>query len=285
MRSRALLLVLATLLSLAVGSVPASAETAMTPSSLGVAPLYLALGDSVAYGVGAVVPPHGGYVARLHHRLLSELTCWPVRWPISIPSCFALWRDNHAVPGATTESVIRDQLPPVIAELESRNSDALPFNDVRVVTVTVGGNDVFGPVVAACAQPSAASCAPAVAAQLGQVAENLPVILNGLRAAAGQHTTIAIMTYYNPLASCHLSDLTALADVVLEGGPVAGDGTSPLGLNDIIRQSARDAGAVVAESYGRLSADDLVGGGDCLHPDGSGHAIIADAFADVILPG
>jgi lysophospholipase L1-like esterase len=35
--------------------------------------------------------------------------------------------------------------------------------------------------------------------------------------------------------------------------------------------------------FGALDTGDLVGGDDCLHPDDSGHAAIAEAFADAIL--
>ncbi|HSK55310.1 MAG TPA: hypothetical protein VK908_08650 [Jiangellales bacterium] len=38
----------------------------------------------------------------------------------------------------------------------------------------------------------------------------------------------------------------------------------------------------MADTYGPLSTDDLVGGSDCLHPDASGHAIIADVFAETL---
>lgn len=283
---------LAVLISLAVlasfaASPPASAEVATAvpeTMDLSVAPLYLALGDSVAYGVGAVLPPHGGYVARLHQRLHRELDCWPSKWFVRVPGCVGLWRTNHAVPGATSADLIRDQLPAAVAQLEARNSDAFAFNEVRVVTLTVGGNDVFGPVLRACGDPSSPACATTVADQLEQVADNLSAILEELATAAGPDTAIAVMTYYNPLGSCHLAGLTELAGVVLEGGPLGGDGTVvPDGLNDIIRRSAERTGAVVAETHGVLQAEDLVGGLDCLHPDDSGHARIADAFAEVLL--
>jgi hypothetical protein len=54
------------------------------------------------------------------------------------------------------------------------------------------------------------------------------------------------------------------------------------GLNDIIRASAEAHGAVVAETSALIGPEDLVGGTDCHHPDKSGHADIAAAFAAVI---
>jgi hypothetical protein len=85
------------------------------------------------------------------------------------------------------------------------------------------------------------------------------------------------MTYYNalPFPACGMSDAGALGDLVLEGGP-----TGP-GFNDIIRVVAANHGATTAEVFGRLGADDVV---DCKHPSPSGHAIIAEAFREALLP-
>jgi hypothetical protein len=54
------------------------------------------------------------------------------------------------------------------------------------------------------------------------------------------------------------------------------------GLNDVIRSSAQAYGAVVVETAALIGPEDLVGGTDCLHPDDSGHADIAAAFAAAI---
>jgi lysophospholipase L1-like esterase len=85
---------------------------------------------------------------------------------------------------------------------------------------------------------------------------------------------ISAMTYYNPLPSCRLSALAPLADSVLEGAP-GFDGR----LNDLIRGISAANGVAVADTYGKLAAENLVGGTDCLHPNDSGHQIIADLFA------
>lgn len=82
------------------------------------------------------------------------------------------------------------------------------------------------------------------------------------------------MTYYNPLPSCRLSALAPLADNVPEGAP-GFDGR----LNDLIRAISAANGVAVADTYGKLAAENLVGGTDCLHPNDSGHQIIADLFA------
>jgi hypothetical protein len=54
------------------------------------------------------------------------------------------------VGGATTVSLIADQLPEATELLRSRNADRNPRNDVEVVTLHIGGNDVTGPIIDAC---------------------------------------------------------------------------------------------------------------------------------------
>jgi lysophospholipase L1-like esterase len=239
--------------------------------------VYLALGDSVAAGIGAS-SSETGYVAVLHDTLTDARNCGEgeaLGCRLSLVSM--------AVPGATTTSLIgrageSSQLSDAVALLRARNSDRPPVDDVKLVTLTIGGNDVFGPVLGACAgDPGTELCQATIAGRLALVAQNYDLILSALRTAAGGDTTIAVMTYYNPLPACRLAPLSPLAEQVLEGG-----GGLAAGLNDIIRQSAARHGAVVVETAAVVGPDDLVGGTDCLHPDDSGHADIAAAFAEAV---
>ena len=66
--------------------------------------------------------------------------------------------------------------------------------------------------------PADPACLVAIQTALAEVARNYSIILSELRAAAGPDTTIAVMTYYNPLPACHLAPLALSADLVLEGG-------------------------------------------------------------------
>ena len=224
-------------------------------------PAYLALGDSVAAGVGADDPARTGYVPVLAGLLADRLGCGAGPCPVR----------NLAVPGATTQTLLRDQLPVGLELLRGGG-------DVRLVTVTVGGNDVFVPILQACARaPEAPSCAQAVRAAIGEVDAGVDRLLADLTGAAGPGTTVAVMTYYDPLPACRLAPLSPLAVQVLEGR--AGED----GLNDVLRARAAAYGAVVVETGERLAApEDFVGGLDCLHPSTSGHARIAQAFADVV---
>jgi lysophospholipase L1-like esterase len=260
--------------ALAVATAAAATDATGTDATSAAAPApqpaaYLALGDSVAVGVGATNPDNG-YVALLHDTLEAARPCADT----GALGC-RIDLDNIAVSGATTTTLISGQLPGAVALLTDRRQTATPLDDVRLVTLDIGGNDVFTPVITACAGGVSATCTATIAAELGQVADHYDTILSALRAAAGPDTTIAVMTYYNPLPGCPLAALSPLADLVLEGG-----GPVPAGLNDIIRASAARYGAVVAETGSLIGASDLVG--DCLHPDDSGHAKIAGAFADAI---
>jgi lysophospholipase L1-like esterase len=220
---------------------------------------YIALGDSVpdAYGV----KEKEGYV-----RLLSDaLGGLPTR--------------NASISGATTTSLIEQQLPRVLPSIQARNSNKTPVDDVRLITVTIGGNDVFRPVVDACSTGPGETCASAITTGLMTVAQNYGEILAALRQAAGEDATIAVMTYYNSIVgACPLAAVpgfTALADQVLEGGALV-----PVGMNQIIRQVAGAFDAVVVETGEVVGPQELVG--DCLHPNAAGHVRIADAFADAV---
>lgn len=257
------------------GGQEADRPAAATPPSAGaspgtaVAPAHLALGDSVAAGIGAEDPARGGYVAVLADLLSDRAGCAGAEdgggtgCPVRVR--------NLAVPGATTGSLLLEQLPDAVEVL--RQDD-----DVRLVTVTIGGNDVFVPVLRACAQsPRAPSCAAAVRTAVGQADAGVDRLLAELTGAAGAGTTVAVMTYYDPLAACRLAPLQPLAEQVLEG--TAGQD----GLNDVLRSRAAEHGAVVVETREALgSPDDFVGGPDCLHPSTRGHARIARLFADAV---
>lgn len=227
---------------------------------------YLALGDSVAAGVGAAAPSTSGYVPVLTELLGDRLGCDGAR----PPGCPVRLR-NLSVAGATTTTLLRDQLPRALALLEG---DA----DVRLVTLTIGGNDVFLPVVRSCAASvEDPACGQAVRDALRRVEAGVDEILGALTSAVGPGTTVALMAYYDPLPACRLAELQPLAEQVLEG-----TGPEP-GLNDVLRAQAADHGATVVETADRLTPPgDFVGGLDCLHPSTSGHARIAEAFADTV---
>lgn len=222
---------------------------------------YLALGDSVAAGIGADLPSRDGYVPLLAGRLSDRLGC---ERPAAA-GCPVQVR-NLSAGGATTTTLLRNQLPAALEQLASE--------DVRLVTVTIGGNDVFEPVVRACAGgPEQPTCRQAVQDSLQRVDEGVDRLLGELTRAAAPDAVVALMTYYNPVPSCQLAPLSGLAAQVLEGTE------QERGLNDVLRERAGQHGAVVVDTAGDLGdRDHFVGGSDCLHPTGAGHAAIAAAF-------
>jgi lysophospholipase L1-like esterase len=264
------------------GAVPAIAES-NTPDRFG-SPVYLALGDSVAAGVGAQ-PFVSGYPEQVGALLEQGYNTEADKVTPNATDDFDVV--NDAVGGATTATLITAALPGALALIEQRDADRDPFNDVEVITVTIGGNDIFNPVVAAClldATPT--DCQSVVDAALAAAQAGLNEILGALTATAGRHTEVVITTYYNPIGSCFLSQLNpaavAVGDVVLEGGTVSGLVTVDDGLNDRIRAAAAANGVQVAELFGALTGGQFVGGRDCLHPNLAGHTAIAGIVYDLI---
>ena len=283
-------------------------------------PVYLALGDSLAAGQ-ASVPAKGsvertlarwkanGFVAQFHETLRDDLDCRDHHGDDSGDDRRDRKRDRRGrdgcrhlqllnlsrtgipgVPnsGVTTTTVLAegDQLDQAVALLADRNGDRSPRNDVEVVSLTVGGNDLFGPAVAACVESPqpATTCAPALAVVFRDVGLRYEQILTELRAAGGDDVVLLTTTYDNPLPFCdrgaaNPAAAAAIGDLVLEGGTLPGVGTLPAGFNDVIRGVSARHGATAVDTFGVLGTGDFVGGADCLHPDGDGHRKIADVFA------
>jgi lysophospholipase L1-like esterase len=243
---------------------PAAAAPATLPDRFE-APVYLALGDSI---------PEGNRGEGYPDTLAPALTNYNAAANKATPrkrTAFDL--ENIAIGGATTVSLIAQQLTPALQLIEARRADRDPFNDVEVITVTIGGNDLFNPVVGACIL-AVNNCQGVVDAQLDQVATNLTRILTELADAAGRGTEIVVTTYANSVRYCPLAGVPGaveVAEAVLEGGTAPTRGlTVDAGLNDIIRAAAASAGVQVVDLYGQLDATQFVG--DCTHPNAAGHA-------------
>jgi lysophospholipase L1-like esterase len=235
-------------------------------------PLYIALGDSWAAGFGASAPSEG-YVPQLHAALRRKLDCRRG----SRHGCTHLELVNLAQGGATTPSLNATQLPTAVALLESRNHDRNRRNDVKVVTLHVGGNDVVFPILAGCPAAVDAACVNAFAAAMAQYRQDLDGTFAALRAAAGRRTRLVIGTYDAMFVPpCPFS--APINVFILEGGPPVG-----AGLHDVMRRVARRHHAEVAEVVGRFGPGDRVG--DCLHPSDSGYDKVTRAFLEVLRRG
>lgn len=257
---------------------------AVAAPAMAAKPVHLALGDSWAFGFGASVPSEGGYVPLLNQALQSEFDCSPSDNLKPDQVCSKLELVNIAVGGATTPTLIANQLPTAVQLLEERNSNSNPRDNVEVVTLHIGGNDVTNPIIAACLTGITPSCIGTIEAEFAAYRSDLDQALSALREAAGPDARIVIGTYDNGIGQCFLTQLNPqaplLADIVLENEPAVIP--SGQGLHDIIRDVAADYDVEVAEVFGDLGPADWVGGNDCLHPDDSGYPKVALAFQEVL---
>jgi hypothetical protein len=279
-------------LVLAAGLVlPVTAANAQPPQPAPGRPVLLALGDSVTAGEGSD-PDRAlwntlGFVPLLNSDLRAELGCLPSASPNARSVCpqltsFNLGRPAEpalGLPGVTAGAVIAEQLPTALPLLAERNGNANPRDDVEVVALSVGGNELYDTAGQYCL--GAGGPGPECFTQLGLVfqtyAGQLATILAQVRAAGGPDLRIAVMTYYNPLPYCGAGDpamLAMLGEIVLEGS------SAGPGFNDVIRQVAAGYDTVTAETYERLGAGDFA---DCKHPNASGHAKVAEAFRDALV--
>ena len=217
--------------------------------------VYLALGDSIAAGSGASDPATTSYVSLVAAALRDEFG----------PE---LEVRSLAVGGHTTQDLINNQLDPAL--------EALRAGDVRLVTLTISGNDLNqvqdSPDAPACIQdPSRPPC-PVPEILVG-TEERLDSILGQLR-EAGPDTAIAIQVYPNLFSGTgHQFERPAEQAFGL--------------LNDVILR--------IADPYDVLIADpraDFAGRGGELshlldptpdpHPNDAGHRVIAEAFLRVL---
>lgn len=248
-RTIALLIPLALLAAACGGSAAKRAGVISTDRQGGV---YVALGDSVAAGDGASDPATTSYVALIAAALRGELG----------PE---LELRTLASGGDTTQDLID-------AQLDSA-AEALRNDDVRLVTLTIGGNDLNvlaqdpGKAVS-CIQDLEKPPCP-IPEILTGIEQRLDTILGRLR-DAGPNTPLAIELYPNLFSGT--------------GNPFEqpAEGAFEL-VNEVI--------ARVAGRYDVLLADpraDFTGRGGELthlldatpdpHPTDAGHRVIAEAF-------
>ncbi len=241
----------------------ASAETPNGP--------YVSLGDSLAVGVGASDPATTGYVN------LFAAEAW--RW-LAFAGTPAD-RLAFGVSGETSTSISGEggQLEHALAAIQSRRTDGDPSNDVRLITIDIGGNDFLAlakPSSPCQAGPETPDCQAAAAQALGTFGANLPVILGKLRATAGPDATILIATVYNPYSGTG-TPFDAAGDTVIAT------------LNNIILQVAGDPAidATVADISpaftGKAPLVTHIADPDPdIHPTDVGHAAIAEAFVTAL---
>jgi lysophospholipase L1-like esterase len=239
---------------------------ASLPSSAGAlsgdAPAYVAIGDSLAFGVGTEVPAEQGYVALAHASLSTS-----DRYGDS-----GLDLLNLSVPGATSSDLLLEggQLDLAIDEIESRSE----ANAVEIISIDIGGNDLLALAAATSPcinDPAADACLEFLGQTLEALQSNLHTVLQRLREAAPT-AGIFVLNLYNPFS---------------------GTGDVREGLADLgVQQLNGVVGAVVAdESLGARLGDvfQLFRGrgnqwiaGDGLHPNEQGHQVLAEVLLATI---
>jgi len=234
--------------------------------------LYIALGDSLAWGDGASVPERNGYVPRFATYLRGE------------PRGDADALVNLAVRGATTGDLIATQLPGALALI------ADPDTDTSVITVSIGGNDLLDlindPSDPCLADVTSPTCQQLLFLAMHGVATNMPVILGSLQTALaddpGTETVLVLLPYNAFSGTGH--PLEAVIAQVMRGPDLAFDCTvnpATYGLDDILGCTALATGALVVDAYplfeGRTLELTHIGEGFNVHPNDDGYAVIAKA--------
>jgi lysophospholipase L1-like esterase len=234
--------------------------------------LYIAMGDSLAWGDGASVPERNGYVPRLAGYFSGERNGGADRLI------------NLAVRGATTSDLQAAQLGDALALIGD------PATDTRVITISIGGNDLLDlindPSDPCLVDATSPTCQFMLFTAMSGVATNMPVILGSLQAALledpGTESVFVLLPYNAFSGTGH--PLEAMIAAVMLGTDGTVDCTvdpSRYGLNDILGCTAQATGAVVVDAYPLFEGHVLelthMGEGFNVHPNDDGYAVIAKA--------
>ncbi|MGE0600309.1 MAG: SGNH/GDSL hydrolase family protein [Dehalococcoidia bacterium] len=239
-----------------VTAVPSVSPPAIAP--------YFSLGDSIADAEGA--SSQGlGYVS------LFATKAWPLLGFSGTPSD----RGDYGLRGGETSTTMMaagGQLDRATAEISRRNSDADTANDVRLITIDIGGNDfraltrTGSPCLANVLGPA---CQAAVADVTNTFNTNYPIILQRVRAAAGSKATIIAMAFYNPFSGTGQA-VDAPGDIVV--GQLAAQAKAAA------TSSAVNAIWVDLAPLFQGKAPQLTHIAESnIHPNDHGHAVIAEA--------
>lgn len=221
-------------------------------SPTGPGDVYVALGDSLAAGF-TVSQPQDAYVARIAATLRQTQ-------PIEVR--------NFAVPGETSASMLRRQLPQALEFIQEQRAAG---KRVSPITIDIGGNDARS-----VQQASAAERQQAIEAIEANIGSALDQLIAATSSRLGQRSAdIAIMTYYNPYPG-DANDPAALAYWSAQ-------------LNTAIERAATARGVAVADVASAFAGGNVyrytyITTGD-IHANSEGHALIAERFMAALAYG
>jgi lysophospholipase L1-like esterase len=226
----------------------------------GPAPTYLALGDSIAFGVGASDPGEGGYVALVYKALRASQRYRGQDLQLV----------NLSLPGATSADLVAPggQLEEALGEIERRG------DGVQIITIDIGGNDLL--TLANRGSPCLSDtdteeCRRAVRRVLGDLQMNLTEVLRRLREASPD-ATIVVLDLYNPYSGTGdpRETIAELGVGQINGviGAAAGDPALNVRLASVFQLFSGRGPSWIAP--------------DGIHPNDSGHAVIAEVVLAAI---
>lgn len=254
------------------GAVPGASGTAtpsLPPTSSGI---YIALGDSLAVGVGATRPDRLGYVPRIGRALGASI-------------------QNLAVSGETSQSLLEEgQLDAALRRIGMADP-----GEIRLVTLDIGGNDLLHLLrTEPCAEaPNSVACRRAVAFTLVEFERNYRATLAALREAlddAAPDARLVVMTYFNPFSGTDAAYVAGgrLALLGADGAldcRAANASAANRGMNDVIACVGDEFEALVADVQPRFAGLGIelthIGSRD-IHANDRGYRVIADVFLDAL---
>jgi lysophospholipase L1-like esterase len=248
---------------------PSAAASPVVPASAETGGVYLALGDSITFGIGVPRPQQNGYVARVADALSGR----GAEPRIGSTRVFA-------VPGETAAGFLDRRLDDVERAIEAFGPR------VELVTIGLGANEILrARRDPACVTDRAGdACRAAVDAAATAAASSLDDVVAGVRSAleaAGSDADVLLLAYYNP-------DLDPLA-VESVAGSDGGVGCDPLeerpGLNDRIACIAEERSVGLIDLHaaflGREDELTRFRAGD-VHPNAEGYRVIADTILEAL---
>ena len=190
---------------------------------------------------------------------------------------------NLGVPGDTSEDLLSGgPLDQAIADITARKTDSVAGNEIAVITLEIGGNDLlnlfFDLVIPGTCQGVLESlakprCVEALQDVLEAYEPNLADIITLLR-EADPDVPIFLLTLYNPFSG-KTPAIDQLVELALEG-----QAGTPFdqGLQDIIRAHEDARGVYIVDIHPQFEgkgpeyiANDLI------HPNDEGYRVMAEA--------